>query len=318
MHKCMASVVAIFLVGWIRGGVAEIALGDDANDPAAMFLALDANKDGQLSGDEVPEAHKRLFERLLRTSDKDGDGKLALAEFTAGLSETPDKPNKKDEPANRERPDQADQEARPGKLFKRLDANGDGKVALDEVPEPRRDMFKKLVARGDKDGDGALSREEFVRAFPRGDEKKPEKPEPGKRPEGRPEAAKFFRRLDVNGDGKVTLDEVPEPVKPRIEQLIRRADKNGDKAVSLEEFLAAAPGRPGEGRPGEPRPERPPAERGLPLGGIFRALDADHDGKLSSGEISAAAEAIRKLDTDGDGNVTVEELIAAGPPRDDK
>jgi len=35
-------------------------------------------------------------------------------------------------------------------LFKRLDANGDHKVTLDEVPEERRDRFKRLIERGDR------------------------------------------------------------------------------------------------------------------------------------------------------------------------
>jgi Ca2+-binding EF-hand superfamily protein len=52
---------------------------------------------------------------------------------------------------------------------------------------------------------------------------------------------------------------------------------------------------------------------------LFLLLDSDRDGKLSSGEISAAADVLKKLDRDGDGNVTVEELIAAMPrPDSDK
>ena len=45
-------------------------------------------------------------------------------------------------------------------LFKRADANKDGKVSLDEVPQERRERFKKLLERADKDGDHALSVEE--------------------------------------------------------------------------------------------------------------------------------------------------------------
>jgi hypothetical protein len=45
-------------------------------------------------------------------------------------------------------------------LFKKADANKDGKVSLDEVPEDRREGFKKLLKKADKDGDHALSAEE--------------------------------------------------------------------------------------------------------------------------------------------------------------
>lgn len=49
-------------------------------------------------------------------------------------------------------------------MFKRADANKDGKVSLDEVPAERRELFKRLLDRADKDGDKALSVEEARRA----------------------------------------------------------------------------------------------------------------------------------------------------------
>ena len=47
-----------------------------AESRAALFDKLDANHDGQITSDEVPEESRRLFERLLRRGDKNGDGKL--------------------------------------------------------------------------------------------------------------------------------------------------------------------------------------------------------------------------------------------------
>src|SRR5262245_10669008 len=102
----------------------EPAAKSDAADPAAMFTELDSNKDGQLSADEVPEERKRLFDRLVRLSDKDGDEKLNADEFAAGLGGRSEKPE--EPPAER-----APREGRPGdgRFFDRLDANGDGKVS---------------------------------------------------------------------------------------------------------------------------------------------------------------------------------------------
>ena len=55
-----------------------------------------------------------------------------------------------------------------------------------------------------------------------------------------------------------------------------------------------------------PRPgHRPPPP-------LMRALDADHDGVISAGEIASAASALRLLDTNADGTVSAEELH---PPR---
>ena len=45
-------------------------------------------------------------------------------------------------------------------LFQRADANKDGKVSLNEVPQERREGFKKLLSKADKNHDQALSAEE--------------------------------------------------------------------------------------------------------------------------------------------------------------
>jgi hypothetical protein len=49
-------------------------------------------------------------------------------------------------------------------MFKRADANKDGKLTLDEVSSLHREHFKRLLAKADKDGDGALGAEELRRA----------------------------------------------------------------------------------------------------------------------------------------------------------
>ena len=72
-------------------------------------------------------------DRLLRIGDKNSDGKLDAEEFAAGLAGSREKAGSPPEP---ERPARPDRNAPgPGRLFERLDANGDGKIELDEVPE---------------------------------------------------------------------------------------------------------------------------------------------------------------------------------------
>jgi HlyD family secretion protein len=46
----------------------------------------------------------------------------------------------------------------------------------------------------------------------------------------------FFQRLDQNGDGKVTEEELPEPMKARFAAM----DANGDKAIDKDEWQKAA------------------------------------------------------------------------------
>jgi Ca2+-binding EF-hand superfamily protein len=307
------AIVAVMVVGWsiaaaraddkpATGAPDANAPGTGAQDSGAMFAELDKNKDGQLTGDEIPEDKKRLFERLLRVADKNSDGKLSAEEFAAGL-----KPRQQGGAAASPADLQTGKGERKGleRLFKRADTNGDGKITLDEVPEERRERFKKLIARGDKDGDGMLNEQEFTAAIAAVEgQNSPE----GKGPEG---LKRLFKRLDKNGDGKVTADEVPQERRPMIERLLRRGDKDGDKALSLEEFTAVfSKMRPDNGpSAGVGRPPMPPGG-GPPFPSLFSALDADHDGRLSASEISAAAEVIRKLDKNGDGFVTPDEIMA--------
>ena len=72
-------------------------------------------------------------------------GQLSRDEFIAGIERKPDRPEAAKTP-----PDNSKERPNPEKMFKRLDANSDGKVTLDEVPEPRQEMFKRLLERADE------------------------------------------------------------------------------------------------------------------------------------------------------------------------
>lgn len=90
--------------------------------------------------------------------------------------------------------------------------------------------------------------------------------------------------------------------------------------ISASSIVAQNPERPrgprppGEGRPGEgPRPghERRLEMHRMPPP-LITALDADHDGKISSDEMANSANALKTLDKNADGQLTAEELH---PPR---
>jgi len=53
---------------------------------------------------------------------------------------------------------------RPEDIFQQMDANGDGRIAGDEIPEPAR----PFVLRDDADGNGVITKEEFGRSFAAG------------------------------------------------------------------------------------------------------------------------------------------------------
>jgi collagen type III alpha len=109
------------------------------------MVALDTNKDGEISADEIKNASKSL-----KTLDKNGDGKLSAAELR------PMFPGREGGQQGRGRP------TSPEAMIERImsmDKDGDGKVSKEEAPEQMQRMFE----RGDADGDGAISKAEAER-----------------------------------------------------------------------------------------------------------------------------------------------------------
>lgn len=161
-----------------------------------------------------------------------------------------------------------------------LDADHDGKISKDEI-----DNAAVALRKLDKNNDGSLT---FDELRPQGDfAGRPRDGEnrdrgPGRREGGgdmpreameNPEqfARMLFERRDANSDDKLTGDEIPEPMRDRMQGI----DTNNDDAISREELTTAmrrfgeagrGGGREnmrGNGRPdaeaGGRTPKRPPA-----------------------------------------------------------
>src|SRR5688500_10115821 len=60
-----------------------------ASDQQALFDRIDQNKDGVITAADVPEERKSLFERLARSGDKNGDGKITREEFASANQDPP-------------------------------------------------------------------------------------------------------------------------------------------------------------------------------------------------------------------------------------
>lgn len=176
-------------------------------------------------------------------------------------------------------------------LFQQLDKNSDGQLTKEEVDADKVRLFERLVRVGDKNADGKLDRAEFEAATkdrPAGDPAAtPDiKPGEGRGPaEGRQGLAELLKRLDKNGDGKLSKEEAPE----RLQQNWDRLDRNGDGFISADEIPQSLP---------------KPAE-------IFDRFDKNGDGKLSKDEAPERLQQnFERFDKNGDGTVDREELAA--------
>ena len=219
-----------------------------------FFERLDANEDGLLTADEVPEG---LWEQLAE-ADTDGDGAVSADEVAAFAAE---------------------HRQRPRGPFAAFDENDDGLLTEDEVPE----RIWEHLSPADADGDGAVSPDELAALVS----------EHHEHPRGP------FAAFDANNDGLLTEDEVPEQVWARLSP----ADADSDGAVSPEEIAALVTGH-------EEHPRGPLAD-----------FDANDDGVLTVDEVPEGIwNRLISADADGDGALSADELddleVPPGPRPD--
>ena len=147
-----------------------------------LLQTLDTDGNREISADEIKKAGE-----VLAMLDGDRDGKLTIRELLIPY----------------------DAFTRAANVFERLDANDDGTLSSDEIP----DGMQRLIERGDTADDGILTKEEFMEFYST-------------------RVTRLFQQFDKDGDGKLSGDEIPEGV-PRI---IERTDKDDDGVLTKEEF----------------------------------------------------------------------------------
>jgi len=167
------------------------------------------------------------------------------------------------------------------RFFERLDQDRNGTVTLGEM----RAMRNRRMAMIDANGDGRISRREFMSARPPWARGRP-------RPQMARRRARIFSRIDADGDGYISEGE-------REASLVRwfarmDADRNG--RLTRREFIEA-----------RRRFRGGPARR-------FERLDANRDGAISFKELlNLRADQMQAADRDKDGKVSRREFLARGP-----
>ena len=211
--------------------------------PNPLLDAVDKDKNGELSPEEIENAAVAL-----KSLDKNSDGKLDAMEMRPNFEGMP--------PGGFGGGFGGSGGGNPQEMVDRLmemDANKDGKLGKDELPE----RLQAMLTRGDKNEDGVLDKEEIL-ASARGGFGGPG----GPGGPGGDFVAQMLQRADADKDGKLTGDEIPPFMKNQLDQMDTNKDDALDKA-ELEAFSARMRNsRGGEGpRGGEGRrPSRPAAE----------------------------------------------------------
>jgi Ca2+-binding EF-hand superfamily protein len=230
-----------------------------------LFERLDGDGNGTIAASEIQPDHKRLFERLLRNADINGDKSLSRDEFLAAL--LPSRPEKQIETKLSANYPQA---AAVRYLLLTMDTGKDSSIETDEVPEDMLPVYEDMVERLDMNKNGSMDRYELARGarelgqlaaryvareridvakeLKKFDQSQGEQaqrfdraPGPLLANLGNPgQARKVFKQLDVDSDGKLVLEELPDPLQPQFERLMRLADRDRDGGLSEREFFVAA------------------------------------------------------------------------------
>jgi len=201
-----------------------------------------------------------------------------------------------------------------GQVFSALDINADGELPVPEYLQ----VWGKWARTGRKPAaERIAARQAEVRKTSDSKSLPPRARQPGGEPSGRPggppDVDEIFKRFDVNRDGKLQKQEIPE----FVQQFILPADANQDGAVTKSELQTARQrqvGRPGGNSPRTPERESATGKPGSNRAGnrSKRSPGPGQQGASSRNRERTARQFVERamqFDADKDGKLDRQELL---------
>ena len=164
------------------------------------------------------------------------------------------------------------------KIFRHLDENEDGCLQAGEIQPEHRRLFRRLLRTADTNHDSQLTLREFqagtTRPMPADlDQHGPPTATPG---EGANRLHRLFDRFDVNTNGKIAYQDLPE----RWAQRLKHLDQNRDGFLARTELKPPAVRRSQKTRDSGNRSQK--LEK---FSRIFNRMDENQDGILTKDEV---------------------------------
>merc|ERR1719481_2335601 len=222
---------ALTVISRLRGKFSNIS------EVKKAFLAIDVNRDGLLSKQEINSSGKfnpQEVDAIFILGDLNVDGELDLEEFVGLLCPTAGMALSR-LTRNVNNINDAQQ------LFRILDKDGDGNISMEEMracgSRFNSQEIEAIFAIGDVDNDGAISLNEFIAVMC---------PTAAtvvgrlSKTYGNLEQIKQgFKKLDKNGDGMISKQEMSGAglSQQEVNAIFSIGDTNGDGEIDIEEFI---------------------------------------------------------------------------------
>merc|ERR1719239_1180851 len=209
------------------------------NEAQQLFKILDKNGDGMISMEEMRNCGQQFsakeIDAIFALGDINNDGEIDVSEFVAVMC-----PSASTVVARMSKGFKTLEEVKSA--FKKLDTNNDGQISKSEMSSAglNDQEVNAIFSLGDSNNDGEIDLQEFITVMCPSASAVVFKI--SKQFKSKEDAANSFKKIDINGDGMISKDEMRScylklnPIE--VDSIFALGDANGDGEIDLEEFLA--------------------------------------------------------------------------------